>query len=177
MEQAVERFVAVLLAPTLGEAGDTVLAAYDEDQNTGVAVTSFPAVPGAPSKIVHENPISGWSHLRSPLLVPTADGGQQLLISGTHSGIVSDSLNGLDTLQLQPGGSFAAPVAIAPAALAPGAGVRQRRGPGRRRTHADLEHEPVSRRLEQQHLPPSRAGSRLPRRRAVRGDDQLDARV
>jgi len=110
-----------LLAPTLGEAGGNVLAAYDEEKNTGVAVASFPAVPGAPSKIARTTAISGWSDLSSPLLVPTADGGQQLLISGTHSSVVSDSLNGLDTLQLQPDGSFAAPVAIAPSALEAGA--------------------------------------------------------
>jgi hypothetical protein len=110
-----------LLAPTLGEAGGKVLAAYDEDKNTGVAVASFPAVPGAPSDIAHTTPISGWSDLSSPLLVPTATGSPQLLISGTHSNVVSDSLNGLDTLQPQPDGSFGAPVAIAPIALEAGA--------------------------------------------------------
>jgi hypothetical protein len=110
-----------LLAPTLGEGGGDVVAAYDEDKNTGVGVASFPAAPGAPSKIAHTTPISGWSDLSSPLLLPTATGSSQMLISGTHSAIVGDSLNGLDTLQEQPDGSFAAPVAIAPSALEAGA--------------------------------------------------------
>jgi hypothetical protein len=110
-----------LQAPTLGEAGGNVLAAYDEQKSTGVAVASFPDVAGAPSKVAHTTPISGWSDLSSPLLVPTATGSAQLLISGTHSGVAGDSLNGLDTLQEQPDGSFAAPVAIAPTALVAGA--------------------------------------------------------
>jgi hypothetical protein len=110
-----------LAAPTLGEAGGNVLAAYNEDNDTGVGVASFPAVSGAPSKVAHTTPISGWSDLSSPLLVTAVTGSAQLLISGTHSGIVGDSLNGLDTLQEQPDGSFAAPVAIAPMALEAGA--------------------------------------------------------
>jgi hypothetical protein len=110
-----------LTTPTLAESGGNVLVAYNEDNDTGVGVAGFPDVPGAPSKIARTTPISGWSDLNSPLLVPTAIGSSQLLISGTHSGIVGDSLNGLDTLQEQPDGSFAAPVAIAPTALEAGA--------------------------------------------------------
>ncbi len=92
----------------------------------GCSVASFPEVPGAPSKIAHTTPISGWSDLSSPLLVPTATGAAQLLISGTHGSIVADSLNGLDTLQVQPNGSFAAPVAIAPDGARAGRRIRDR---------------------------------------------------
>jgi hypothetical protein len=110
-----------LLTPTLGEAGGRVLAAYDQDKSTSVQVASFPDGPGAPSSVTRTTPISGWSDLSAPLLVPTPDGGQQLVVSGTHSSVVSDSLNGLDTVALQPNGTFAAPVAIAPSELVPGA--------------------------------------------------------
>jgi hypothetical protein len=110
-----------LLAPSLGQGGGKVFAAYNYDNNADVQVTTFPDVSGAPSHVAHTDPIVGWSQLDTPLLVPTADGGQQLMITGNHSSVASDSLNGLDVLQYEPNGAFGPPTSIDAAAVEPGA--------------------------------------------------------
>lgn len=115
-----------LLAPSLGQGDGKVFAAYTYENNTGVQVTTFPDVSGAPGDIRHTDPIVGWSKLDAPVLVPTADGGQQLMVTGTHSSVASDSLNGLDVLQYEPNGSFGPPSsidALEPGAEDPGAAV------------------------------------------------------
>ncbi len=110
-----------LAAPSLGQGAGKVFAAYNYANNSGVQVASFPDVTGAPSRIAHTNPISGWSQLGTPLLLPTAAGGQQLMVSGNHSSVASDSLNGLDLLQYEPDGSFGPPSSIDASLVEPGA--------------------------------------------------------
>lgn len=110
-----------LLAPSLGQGDGKVFAAYDYDRNADLQVTTFPDVSGAPSGVAHTDPIVGWSQLDRPLLVPTADGGQQLMVSGNHSSVASDSLNGLDVLQYEPNGTFGPPTSIDASSVEAGA--------------------------------------------------------
>jgi hypothetical protein len=110
-----------ILPPALGVGDGKVFAAYNFDNDSGVQVATFPDVAGAPSGIARTDPISGWSQLNPPLLVPTADGGQQLLVSGNHSSTPSDSLDGLDALQYEPDGSFGPPSSLDASSVEAGA--------------------------------------------------------
>lgn len=83
-----------------------VAAAYLANQGSSVELATFAPTAAGPGKIAHATPISSWSELSDPILLPAANGGEQLMISGDHSGDADDPLNGIDLLQPQANGSY-----------------------------------------------------------------------
>jgi hypothetical protein len=101
------------LPPSLAMgAGGKVLAAYMSDNDSGVNLASFAPMPGAPVTIKRTTVLSSGGELSPPILLPSAGGAKQLMISGEIPED-SDSLPaGVDLFQLQPDGSFGAPIKI-----------------------------------------------------------------
>ncbi|MEW6582225.1 MAG: hypothetical protein AB1416_05650 [Actinomycetota bacterium] len=84
------------------------------------AATFAPALAAAGrAPQVAEIVADGWAHLNDPLLLGTAGGGFQVLLTGMHSAVTGDPLNGDSFAPRNPDGTFGAP---APTGIADGAG-------------------------------------------------------
>jgi hypothetical protein len=100
-------------APSLAFSAGKVLAAYANVTDTGIEVASFAPTPGTPTSGTRTTALSSWQLLSSPILLPAAGGGQQLMFSGVDSGAAGQP-SGTYLIARQADGSFAAPTAIDP---------------------------------------------------------------
>jgi von Willebrand factor type D domain len=93
-------------APSLAFSVGKVLAAYRNANESGLEVASFAPTAGTPTAGTRTAALSGWSNLSTPILLPAADGGEQMMFSGIDSSFPGQP-SGAYLLARQPAGTFA----------------------------------------------------------------------
>lgn len=101
------------IVPSVQVDGGKVVAAYATAPGVAESVTFTPSVAGDAQGVRRETMVSGWAtFFASPLLLPRPSGGLQALLSGFHSAVPSDPLNGTSLLVRGPDGRWGAPAPV-----------------------------------------------------------------
>jgi len=97
-----------LTVASLAADGSSVVAAYNRASDRSVEAATFSTASGKIGNVVRATAITGFD-ADDPLLFPRAGGGLQLIVSGFHSTVTEDPLNGTLIAPRSADGTFGAP--------------------------------------------------------------------